>query len=87
MAGGSTAQGFQALLLGPWLSLTGGHPMGALETKPNRDDLRFVKELIESGAVTPVIDRAYPLREVPNAIRYIEEGHASGKVVITVAEA
>lgn len=43
-----------------------------------------LKELIESGKVTPVIDRSYPLAEVPEAIRYLEEGHARGKVVITV---
>jgi NADPH:quinone reductase-like Zn-dependent oxidoreductase len=43
-----------------------------------------LKELIESGKLTPVIDRSYPLAEVPEAIRYLEEGHAQGKVVITV---
>jgi NADPH:quinone reductase-like Zn-dependent oxidoreductase len=52
--------------------------------KPNRDDLELLKELIEAGKVTPVIDRTYPLVEVPDAIRYLEEGHARGKVVITV---
>lgn len=87
MAGGSTAQGFQALLLGPWMSIVGGNKLGALETKPNRDDLGFVKGLLETGTVTPVIDRTYSLGEVPEAIRYLEEGHARGKVVITVAEA
>lgn len=49
-----------------------------------RDDLLLLKELIEAGKVTPVIDRSYPLREVPEAIRYLEEGHVRGKVVITV---
>jgi NADPH:quinone reductase-like Zn-dependent oxidoreductase len=48
------------------------------------DDLNALRELIESGAVTPVIDRTYPLSEVPEAIRYLEEGHARGKVVITI---
>jgi NADPH:quinone reductase-like Zn-dependent oxidoreductase len=43
-----------------------------------------LKELIESGKVAPVIDRTYPLSQVPEAIRYLEEGHARGKVVITV---
>jgi NADPH:quinone reductase-like Zn-dependent oxidoreductase len=43
-----------------------------------------LKELIESGKVTPVIDKTYPLAEVPEAIRYLEQGHARGKVVITV---
>ncbi len=50
----------------------------------NKDDLVLVKELIEAGKVTPVIDRSYALSEVPDAIRYLEEGHAQGKVVITV---
>jgi NADPH:quinone reductase-like Zn-dependent oxidoreductase len=48
------------------------------------DDLRLLKELIEDGKVVPVIDRTYSLSEVPEAIRYLETGHARGKVVITV---
>ena len=51
---------------------------------PNRDDLLALKELIEDGKVTPVIDRTYPFNEIPAAIRYLEEGHVQGKVVITV---
>ena len=51
----------------------------------NRDDLLALKELIESGKVTPVIDRTYPLEQVPEAITYLEQGHARGKVVVTVA--
>ena len=50
----------------------------------NRDDLLFLKELMEAGKITPVIDRRYPLSEVPDAIRYLEAGHAQGKVVITI---
>ena len=48
----------------------------------NKEDMAVLKELIEAGTVTPVIDRTYPLSEVPEAIRYLEEGHASGKIVI-----
>jgi Zinc-binding dehydrogenase len=59
--------------------------MGNLLAKPNKKDLTFLKELLEAGKVKPVIDRRYPLREVPEALRYLEEGHAKGKVVITVA--
>ena len=51
---------------------------------PKKEDLVVLKELIEAGKVTPVIDRTYPLSEVPEAIRYMEDGHARGKVVITV---
>jgi NADPH:quinone reductase-like Zn-dependent oxidoreductase len=55
-----------------------------LLANPNRDDLRVLHGLIEAGGVTPVIDRAYPLDRVRDAIAYLEEGHAAGKVVITV---
>jgi NADPH:quinone reductase-like Zn-dependent oxidoreductase len=52
--------------------------------KENQEDLAFLAELLEAGKVTPVIDRSYRLSEVPEAIRYLEEGHTQGKVVITV---
>ncbi len=52
--------------------------------KPNQKDLLFMKELIETGKLVPVIDRRYPLSEVAEALRYLEEGRARGKVVITV---
>jgi NADPH:quinone reductase-like Zn-dependent oxidoreductase len=70
MIGGSTAQKLQAVFLGPWISMTGSRKMGGLNGKPNREDLVFVRELIEAGKVTPVIDRRYPLREVAAAFRY-----------------
>jgi NADPH:quinone reductase-like Zn-dependent oxidoreductase len=53
-------------------------------SKRNTADLLLLKDLIEAGKLTPVIDRSYPLSDVPEAIRYLEEGHAQGKVVITV---
>jgi NADPH:quinone reductase-like Zn-dependent oxidoreductase len=84
MAGGSMAQIFQAMLLGPWISMAGSKKMGGLSARPNQKDLVFMKELLEAGKVVPVIDRRYPLSEVAEAIRYLEEGHARGKVVITV---
>jgi NADPH:quinone reductase-like Zn-dependent oxidoreductase len=52
--------------------------------KVRREDLATLRELLESGTVTPVIDRTYPLSEVREAIRYLEEGHARGKVVIAM---
>jgi NADPH:quinone reductase-like Zn-dependent oxidoreductase len=52
--------------------------------KENHEDMLALKELTESGKLTPVIDRTYPLAEAPGAIRYLEEGHAKGKVVVTV---
>ena len=76
---------FQVLFLGAWVSMTGSKKIGAMRTViPNKKDLVFIKELLEAGEVSPVIDRYYPLSDVPEAIRYLEEGHAKGKVVITV---
>lgn len=84
MTGGATAQMFEAMLLGPLLSATGNKKLGNIMAKPDQEDLTFVKELLEAGKVKPLIDRCYPLSEVPEAIRYLETGHAQGKVVITV---
>jgi NADPH:quinone reductase-like Zn-dependent oxidoreductase len=77
------AQTFQAMLLGPWISMTGTQKMGAMLARPSQKDLVFVKELLEAGKVVPVIDRRYPLSEVADALRYYGKGHARGKVVIT----
>ncbi|MDQ3637741.1 MAG: zinc-binding dehydrogenase, partial [Actinomycetota bacterium] len=84
MTGGSGAQMFQSMLLGPFISMTGSKKMGNTMAKPNKKDLALLAELLETGKVVPVIDRRYPLREVPEAIRHLEEGHARGKVVITL---
>ncbi len=84
VTGGSMAQLFQAMLLGPWISMTGSKKMGSLSMRINQEDLVFMKELLEAGKVKPVIDRRYKLSEVAEALRYLEEGHARGKVVITV---
>ncbi len=86
MSGGSMAQMFQAILLGPLISMTGSKKMGGLSSKPNKQDLSFISELLESGKVVPVIDRRYQLGEVAEAVQYLEEGHAKGKVVITVEQ-
>ncbi len=77
---------FQVLLLGSWVSMTGHKKIGTMgSAKSNKEDLIFMKELLEAGKVVPVIDRCYPLSETAEAIGYLEEGHARGKVVITVA--
>jgi NADPH:quinone reductase-like Zn-dependent oxidoreductase len=54
--------------------------------KVNQEDLVYLGELLEAGKIVPVIDRSYPLIEVPEAIQYVEEKHAQGKVVITVEQ-
>ncbi len=83
-AGGSFAQYFQAMLLGPLISMMGSKKLGSVMAKPNQKDLVFLIELFEAGKVVPVIDRRYPLSEVPEALRYFGEGPAKGKVVITL---
>ena len=84
MVGGSVATAFQILLLGPWVRRTAGKKIRLLVVQPNRKDLVFITELYEAGKVVPVIDRRYLLSEVPEALRYLGEGHARGKVIITV---
>src|SRR5881398_1658093 len=85
MVGGSLAAILQGFLLGPLISRTGSKKMGSVMWKPNnQEDLAILEELFAAGKVAPVIDRRYPLSEVPEALRYLEEGHAKGKVVITV---
>src|ERR687885_1208850 len=75
---GGTDRQLRALALSPFV----GRKLGTFINKENHEDMLALKELIEAGKVRPVIDRTYPLSEVPEAIRYLQEGHAQGKVVI-----
>lgn len=84
LTGGSVTTIFQVLLLGPWIRGTTGKKMRILAVQPNLKDLVHVTELYEAGKVVPVIDRRYPLSEIPEALRYLGEGRTKGKVVITV---
>jgi NADPH:quinone reductase-like Zn-dependent oxidoreductase len=77
---GGTDRQLRALMLSPFV----GQKLGTFVSSENHEDMNVLKELIEAGKVTPIIDRTYPLSEVPEAIRYLEEGHAQGKVVITL---
>jgi NADPH:quinone reductase-like Zn-dependent oxidoreductase len=83
LAGGGGVQLLQGLLLGPLLSRMGSKQMRFVGAKLNKKDLDLLKDLLETGKVVPVIDRRYPLSDVAEALRYLEEGHARGKVVIT----
>jgi NADPH:quinone reductase-like Zn-dependent oxidoreductase len=71
-----------ALLVSPFIS----QKMGMMMADANQKDLTVLADMMQSGKVKPVIDRTYKLSEVPEAIRYLEEGHARGKVVIAVAQ-
>ena len=84
MAGGSPAQIFQAMLLGPMMSRTGGKKMGGFTARSIQGDLIILKDLLEAGKIVPVIDKCYPLSEAAEALRYLGAGHARGKIVIAV---
>lgn len=83
MTGGSNRQLAQALLLGPLLSMGRQH-FGNVLMKSSHADLLALKALCEAGSVRPVIDRRFPLSQAASAVRYVEDGHARGKVVVTV---
>jgi len=83
--GGSLATFLQVVLLGTLISRRGNKKIGINMWEMNKkEDLAFLAELFAAGKVMPVIDRTYPLSEVPEALRYLEGGHALGKVVITM---
>jgi NADPH:quinone reductase-like Zn-dependent oxidoreductase len=75
---------FRGMLRAPVVSLFTGQRLRGLATKVKREDLIALTELIAAGTLRPVIDRTYPLIEAPDAIRYLEEGHSRGKIVITI---
>jgi NADPH:quinone reductase-like Zn-dependent oxidoreductase len=76
---GPMAKPIKAMLLSPFVS----QKIGMILAELNHDDLAFLADLMQSGKVKPVIDRTYKLSDVPEAIKYVEQGHARGKVVIT----
>ncbi|HKP51209.1 MAG TPA: NAD(P)-dependent alcohol dehydrogenase [Chloroflexia bacterium] len=82
--GGSVATFLQILLLGPLIRRTTGKKIRVLIVQPNIKDMLYITELYEAGKIVPVIDRRYPLSEVPEALRYLGEGRAKGKVIITM---
>lgn len=85
LVGGSMAQLLQVLFLGPLLSIGSGQKMGLLAIRPLKG-LEDIIALCDSGSLRPAIDRCYALHEVPEALRYFGDGHARGKVVVTVKE-
>jgi NADPH:quinone reductase-like Zn-dependent oxidoreductase len=84
-AGGSLPQIFQAMILGSLMSRKGGKKISSMGiAKVNQEDLVYLGALLETGKIAPVIDRRYPLSDIVEAFRYVEDTHAQGKVVITV---
>jgi len=85
--GGNSVAIFQAFFLAPLISMTGIRKFGIVAQVPNKkEDFDFLKDLFEAGKVKPVIDRRYTLNQVPEAMRYLEEGRTLGKVVITMED-
>jgi len=83
MVGGGLPQIFKSLVFGPLMSF-GSKKMLSLAAKSNQKDLEFVVKLAEDGVIKPVIDRRYSLEKTADAMRYLSEGHAHGKVVVTL---
>lgn len=72
------------ILQGKWMSIRGGNKVGSMLAQPNQKDMALLANLLEAGHIKSVIDKCYPLSQTAEAIRYLEEGHARGKVIITV---
>ena len=83
MVGGSLSQIFKSLLFG-WLLSFGSKKMRTVSAKANKNDLEYLAKLVEDGKLKPVIDRRYSLDKTADAMRYLSEGHAQGKVIINV---
>lgn len=82
--GGSVARLFQVLLIGPWLGGNAGKKIRLLAVQPNTKDLLSIAELCEAGKILPVIDQRFALSEVPQALKYLGEGHTRGKILIVM---
>jgi NADPH:quinone reductase-like Zn-dependent oxidoreductase len=84
MGGGRWLGGIDRQLRAQLLSPFVRQKLGTFISKERKEDLETLREFLEAGTITPVLDRTFPLSEVPEAIRYLRAGHARGKVVITV---
>lgn len=84
MVGGSDRQIFQAMLLGGIVAGISGQKLGSFLSRNSREDLITIKELVEAGAIKPVIDRQFTLEQTPEAMSLIGTGHARAKLVINV---
>lgn len=83
MVGGAMPQIFKAIFFG-WVMSFGTKKILFLTAKPKTKDLEFVVKLANEGKIKPVIEKFYPLDKTAEAVRYLQEGHAKGKVIIKV---
>lgn len=84
MLGGPVSHIFKTLFFGPWISLIEGKKMGILAHKQNEEDLNYMIELRKTGQVVPVIDKCFPLNQAAEALQYLGDGEALGKVVVSI---
>jgi NADPH:quinone reductase-like Zn-dependent oxidoreductase len=84
LVGGSVATMLQILLMGPWIKRATGKNIRILVVRPNLKDMLYMAELCQGNKIVPFIDRQYPLSEASEALRYLGEGRAKGKVIITL---
>jgi NADPH:quinone reductase-like Zn-dependent oxidoreductase len=84
LIGGSIARLFQTMFLAPWLTKTRSQNVKVLMVKPNQADLIMLKEMLEMGKINPMLDRTYPLSEVPAAIHQLEQRQVTGKIAIMI---
>jgi NADPH:quinone reductase-like Zn-dependent oxidoreductase len=84
LVGGSVATMLQILLVGPWIRRTTGKSVRILAVQPNLKDMLYMAELCQAGTIVTVIDRQYSLSQVPEALQFLGEGSAKGKIVITM---
>jgi NADPH:quinone reductase-like Zn-dependent oxidoreductase len=84
LIGGSIARLFQTMFLAPWLTKTRSQNVKVLMVKPNQADLITLKEMLEMGKINPMLDRTYPLSEVPTAIHQLEQRQVTGKIAIVI---
>jgi NADPH:quinone reductase-like Zn-dependent oxidoreductase len=86
LVGGAVIRILQGVILAPFLSRIGRKKICFFIANINQKDLLFLKDLLETGKVVPVIDKRYPLSDAAEALRYLEQRHAQGKVVLTVSD-
>jgi len=84
LVGGSTARFFQILLFGSLISGFSGRKITALASAPRQTDLQLLKDWLMSGTIAPLIDQMYLLKDLPSAIRQLEQRQVTGKVVVRV---